>query len=49
MNDITTTLDNLGQTMLGAAQSSFGPKAALVGAYLKAEMEKIAVTLRMIA
>lgn len=42
------TLDNLGDKMFEAAKTTFGNKFALVKQYLKAESEKLAITLRMI-
>lgn len=41
-------LDNLGDKMFEAAKTTFGSKFALVKQYLKAESEKLAITLRMI-
>lgn len=42
------TLDNLDDKMFEAAKTTFGNKFALVKQYLKAESEKLAITLRMI-
>lgn len=42
------TLENLGDKMFDAAKASLGNKFALVKQYLKAESEKLAITLRMI-
>ena len=42
------TLENLGDQMFDAAKSSFGSKFATVKQYLRAESEKLAITLRMI-
>jgi len=42
------TLDNLGDKIYEAAKTAFGNQFALVKQYLKAEYEKLAITLRMI-
>ena len=42
------TLDNLGDKMFETAKTTFGSKFAVVKQYLKAESEKLAITLRMI-
>ena len=42
------TLENLDEKMFAAAKSSLGSKFASVELYLKAESEKLAITLRMI-
>lgn len=42
------SLDNLGDQMFDAAKTSFGAKFAAVRQYLKAESEKLAITLRLI-
>jgi hypothetical protein len=42
------TLANLDKKMFDAAKTSFGSTFASVQLYLKAEMEKLAITLRMI-
>jgi hypothetical protein len=43
-----TTASNLGEKMFSAAKAALGSKAKDVKQYLKAESEKLAVTLRMI-
>lgn len=48
MTKDNVTLDNLGDTMFEAAKTNFGSKFVLVKQYLKAESEKLAITLRMI-
>ena len=42
------TAENLGDRMFEAARGALGSKFALVKAYLKAESDKLAITLRMI-
>lgn len=42
------TTDNLGEKIFDAAKSTFGSKFATVKQFLKAESEKLAITLRMI-
>ena len=44
----TVALENLEEKMFDAAKSSLGSKFASVELYLKAESEKLAITLRMI-
>lgn len=44
----TVSLDNLGDQMFDAAKTSFGARFATVRQYLKAESEKLAITLRLI-
>lgn len=48
MADSKVTAANLGDKMYSAAKMSFGSKYAFVRGYLKAESEKLAITLRMI-
>ncbi|KAF0145296.1 MAG: Uncharacterized protein FD156_1127 [Nitrospirae bacterium] len=48
MTKDNVTLDNLGDAMFEAARTTFGSKFILVKQYLKAESEKLAITLRMI-
>lgn len=48
MGDSEVTAANLGDKMYSAAKISMGPKFSLIRVYLKAESEKLAITLRMI-
>ena len=48
MAKANVTLENLDEKMFAAAKSSLGSKFASVELYLKAESEKLAITLRMI-
>lgn len=48
MTTDTVTADNLGDKMLAAAKVSFGSKFALIKQFVRAESEKLAITLRMI-
>ena len=48
MGDPKVTSSNLGGKMYAAAKTSLGSRFPLIQAYLKAESEKLAITLRMI-
>lgn len=48
MPDDTITSDNLGEKILEGARTAFGARFAKVKTFVKAESEKLAVTLRMI-
>lgn len=46
--DTQVTTNNLGEKIFDAAKTTFGNKFATVKQFLKAESEKLAITLRMI-
>src|SRR5260221_1014153 len=46
--DSDVTSENLGDKIFEAAKTSFGPKFGVIKQFVRAESEKLAITLRMI-